>query len=149
MSQAIVVKAQISQILADKELGRTLMEKLRLTRFIALNMYLKEEPVWKGDMRRNTISKNIQGGYRITTTAKKNNRPYPVYVHEGTGVFKDVDADFPSTGRVRSGESRMNRGSGGMRPNKFAKRAAEKSQPLILDEMVKSLDVLSSQLVEV
>jgi len=91
--------------------------------------YKKETPVNKGDLRKFTVIKD--GGRfekTVTTIAKNKGRYYGVYVAGGTGRFKGASGDWPSTGRVRSGESLKNRGSGGIRPNKFPKRAIEGSK---------------------
>ena len=149
MSQAITIKGRVSAILLDPHLSQTLVHRLRQSRFIVMKKYFKEAPVDKGDLRNKIRDKKITGGYSVSTIAHNRGKPYPIYVHEGTGIFKGVEADFPSTGRVRSGESKMNRGSGGIRPNKFAKRASEKSMPLILNYMSEVIDDLSLSLIEI
>jgi hypothetical protein len=147
MSQYIKLKGQISEILTRKDLAEELVKRLQETRFIVMREYFKEAPVNLGDLRRYIFSKGKAGGYVVSTSASNNGKSYPLYVHQGTGRFKNVQADFPSTGRVRSGESRMNRGDGGIRPNKFAKRAAERSQPLVINYMSDVVSKLSSSLV--
>lgn len=145
----ISVQTKISKILQDPELSKTLIGVVRDTKFIVVREYMKQAPVMKGDLRRGVTATDTQGGYSVTTKARHKGRNYPLYVHEGTGKFKGSSTDYPSTGRVRSGESKLNRGSGGIRPNMFAKRAREQSKPLIMKFVQGAIDKLAEQVVEI
>lgn len=103
--------------------------------------YKRQSPVNFGDLRRDvTATKLGPMEYFVTTKATSRGRPYPVYLHEGTGSLRGA-ADYGYTsGRVRAGD--VARGIGGIRPNKFAKRAKEKTQGRVFKIVEKKLSSL-------
>lgn len=95
--------------------------------------YVKEAPVDKGELRKRVrvIASNFREmSATVSTDAKSNGKPYPLFVHEGTGALKGTSDQGYTTGRVRAGD--VARGIGGIRPNKFATRAAEKARPVVV-----------------
>lgn len=98
---------------------------------IGLRFYKIEIPVFSSDARQSSqkIQKDRLSYVVTTTVVNERGDRYPEYVHEGTYSFKGTSTDYPSTGRIRSGESKANRGQGGIKPNMFAKRAAERTRP--------------------
>lgn len=145
MSQVITLKGKISKVLVDSEFASDLADAVAKTRFIVMREYSKEAPVLSGDLRRGIVAIGRKDGYVVRTKTKKNGKPYPLYVHEGTGRFKGMNIDFPSSGRVRSGESKRNRGSGGIRPNMFAKRARDTAWPLVMNNLSSAVDKITSE----
>lgn len=99
--------------------------------------YKDESPIWKGDLVKyvdvEKTNTPIQMSYLVGSRAKNNGKPYPIYIHEGTGRFAGVFVDFPSPGRIRAGTTDPE--SGGIKPNKFAYRARKKSDPEIIERM--------------
>lgn len=97
--------------------------------FIIEKEYVKQVPVDTGDLRKGVQVKKIgnRAGWVVNTNAVSDSgENYPEMVHEGTGVLKGL-SDFGYTpGRVRAGK--VISGLGGIRPNKFADRAFDKTE---------------------
>jgi HK97 gp10 family phage protein len=84
----------------------------------------KQAPVDTGKLR-GSISKSFMIANKGTTAIVKPNVRYAKYVHEGTGI-REGALDYGYTdGRVRSGTTISD--GGGIRPNKFMKRARDKA----------------------
>ena len=106
---------------------------------IVLRGYKENIPVNTGNARQmSQRSKDGRLGWIITTKATNSGKPYPLFVHEGTGQYAGVTQDFPSTGRIRNGED--NRGIGGIRPNKFADRTIAETKEEVNNEVLKALN---------
>jgi len=134
----MIISSILSKAITDPSFADELRGSLSKSRPVVIAEYQRESPVDKGFLRRSVQATGVRGSntdmyFLVGSTAKtKEGRPYPLYVHEGTGAFRGSRADYPSKGRIRSGESKTNRGSGGIRPNRFATRAKEKSQPKVV-----------------
>jgi hypothetical protein len=103
--------------------------------------YVKESPWNIGDLAGEVKVQNTPTGFVVTTTATTDDgEPYPLYLHEGTGALEDAPDFGYTTGRVRAGE--VLKGIGGIRPNKFATRAAEKSEDDFLTFVEEKIDIL-------
>lgn len=130
MSKPITVdyKFRFSGFLAKPDFNK-IVNLLRKSSPIVEKNYSKESPVDTGDLRGDIKSKDIRGGYVTRTEATNNGESYPEDLHRGTGALRGA-ADYGYTpGRIRSGTVRS--GIGGIRPNKFADRARESSEPEI------------------
>lgn len=113
------------------------------SKFIVLREYKKQIPVDTGFARRSVIAKRSGiFDYVVTTTATNEGYPYPLAVHDGTGILEGTE-DVPSKGRVRRGE--VEYGIGGIRPNRFAKRAKDITRPLVLEEFRKAIGKANSR----
>jgi len=124
---------RISQLIDNPSLVRPILVKaLETSKPIVEKQYDREAPRLSGLLKAKVHSGKVWSlsneiFYTITTFASNRGFRYPVAVAGGTGVFRGSSHDSPAppnSGRVLSGESKTNRGSGGIRPNMFAKRAA-------------------------
>jgi len=139
------------EISVEKHLGpifdnptEDIQQIFQASSFLVLREYTEEAPVNIGDLVRGI--KSIKEGalqYRVTTTTTANGFAYPEAVHEGTGIFEG-GADRGKGNWTRVGgyseedliifKSIKKRGGEiSMRPNKFAKRAKEVSEPKVVN----------------
>lgn len=138
----INIETKLQKIMERPDLKPDLEKVVSKAALIALRAYAQEIPVDKG-LAKSYIT--IQGAgleKRITTTVTNRGFRYPIAVHQGTGRWAGSSSDFPSHGRRREGVSFA--GSGGIPPNKFAKRAKDKSEPFVHAFFVKEINRLSS-----
>lgn len=123
----------------------TIVKALQTSIPIAIREYQMEAPTDKGLLRQKVVATPVWSlsdriFYRVRSFAQNKGYPYPLALVTGTGIFRNSTADFPSRGRIRSGESKTNKGSGGIRPNFFPARAAIKAKPSITRFIVVELD---------
>lgn len=131
MELRLDVKERLSAILGDPSLlGKGIPSILVGAGNLVLREYIKQQPVNTGNMR--SASRLLTNKMNskdpeviITTTATSRGRPYPEYIHSGTGKLKGASDYGYTTGRVRAGD--IATGIGGIRPNKFANRAMRDS----------------------
>lgn len=111
---------------------RVLLKILQATSLIGEKYYKKESSVNKGGLRREVYSRKTEYGYFVTTSARSDTgKPYPVFLYEGTGAMRGRP-DFGYTpGRIRAGD--VQRGIGGIRPNKISDRAGVRTAPEVLE----------------
>ena len=131
MSGKLTVEAKITLplVIINSSIRPELALAVReATSLIVVKEYKEESPVNKGTLRNDVESERQSDlSYIVTTTATSKGFPYPVALHTGTKKLRG-SADFGyTTGRVRAHEVAF--GIGGIRPNKFATRAANKSTP--------------------
>jgi len=114
-------------------------DALEATKLIVLSEYKKQVPVgFTLQLRDQTkVIKISDLEYKVTTTAKNNGAPYPIYIHEGTGKLKGVGDYGYTSGYTRAGT--VAKGIGGIRPNKFATRTVEAKKNQVKQFMIKTL----------
>ena len=132
----IKVTERLHKLLQQRGVGHIVKEIVGRSKVVAIAEYKKEAPVDKG-LLRNSVSaiKSDSTGFTVTTTAQSRGKPYPIYVHEGTGKYFGNGGDFPSQGRVRRAKYSKDdlpffkmlakQGRISIKPNRFAKRARE------------------------
>lgn len=128
----VITSVKLQKLFTNPVFASQLKRIVMGTSNIVVAEYKKEAPVDKGLLRNSVITSiSNQDGYSVTTVAQSSGKPYPIYVHEGTGAFRGVDKDYGSKGQglVRSG--RTNKGAGGIQPNKFARRAKDIAEPKV------------------
>lgn len=126
------VDVNLSPIFFSKYFGDQLNKHLQKTSGLyTVREYKQEAPVDHGRLRRDVkVVERGDGYYKVTTTAKNDKGvAYPIFVHEGTYDYKG-DRDYGYRPGARA-FSFLPTGRKGIRPNKFAKRALEKSKPKI------------------
>lgn len=126
MSLSVITSARLASLFTTNRFAEDVNRITQGITAITEEKYKREMPVWTGNARNSTVIRKKGDAYIITTTATNRGEPYPVYVHEGTGVFRGTKRDYPSKGRIRRNEVRQ--GIGGVRPNKFAKRARDQAE---------------------
>lgn len=96
--------------------------------FIPENAYVREVPVDRGDFKQGIrVKKDKKLEVSVVSTAKSDKGfDYPLALFQGTGSLKGAPDFGYTTGRVRLND--VARGIGGIRPNKAAKRARDKSE---------------------
>jgi len=127
MSVNVQLKVNISlaDVISKNTLRPRLNAAVQASSFIVVNAYKKEMPVNFGTARRSVESKQMNGviGYEVQPNLNPN---YMEVLYSGTGRLKN-SKDFGYTpGRIRAGDVAY--GIGGIRPNKVADRAKEKSE---------------------
>lgn len=127
-----VKQTNFIRVLKDKNynFNSRVKNAVKAAMYIPEAEYVKESPANTGDMRQLIqVQKDDTApiGYVVTTKARSlKNFNYPLALFTGTGKLKGA-ADYGfTTGRVRS--NTVAYGIGGIRPNKVAKRAKEKSE---------------------
>lgn len=133
------VRIKLGKAMARGSISPEIDSALEGGAMIVEREYIHEAPVNISTLKQRITTKKINDGYLVTTNATQSGRPYPLYIHEGTGKFKNSSADYPSTGRIRSGESKRNKGSGGIRPNRFAMRAKNQSNDRVMKYVLSKL----------
>ena len=109
--------------------------------------YVRESPVLTASLRQEVKTTTTLLGFQTWTTSKKNGKPYPILLHEGTGRLRGA-RDYGFTyGRVNAGEVAW--GIGGIRPNKFALRGKKKSEKPLGQYMSKMIKNLAEQKIKI
>lgn len=135
----LVVTKKLNKMLETGSGRRYISQAIEATRFIVLNEYKKQVPVgFTMQLRDQTkVIKIDDLSYKVTTTARNNGAPYPVYIHEGTGKLKGAGDYGYTSGYTRAGT--VAKGIGGIRPNKFAARTVEAKKNEVKSFMIKTL----------
>lgn len=136
------VETKLNGFMAGDKNEIQVINILRASKYIMLAEYKRETPVNKGTARRFVVARDTRDGFEVDNPVRAKGRRYMDYVGLGTGRFKNDARDWPSTGRIRSGESKIFKGTGGIRPNKFHIRGAENARPKIFKFVVNELKKL-------
>ena len=120
---------------------REVVQSLKKGAYYVQAEYMRQIPVLSNNARSHVKIELQDRGFKVTTTATRKGFPYPLAVHEGSGKWAGFPIDFPSTGRVRAGET-PNRG--GILPNRFAMRTFEKTFPVVLKDFQTNLNRIIS-----
>lgn len=126
------VDVNLSPIFFSNHFNSQLNKHLQKTSGLyTVREYKQETPVDSGRLRRDVkVVEQGNGYYKVTTTAKSDRgEPYPLFVHQGTYDYKG-GRDYGYRPGARA-FSFLPSGKKGIRPNKFATRALEKSKPKI------------------
>lgn len=130
------VTTKIAKILKDPEsLHKVLVPSVKEVAGLAVKEYKDQMPTLTG-FGKHSVKEYRNGDLDYTVTSKRTEkgRPYLIYLHEGTGKLRGARDFGYHTGRVKAGD--VARGIGGIRPNKFAKRAYERLQARKVGEYV-------------
>lgn len=126
----IRINSNLSKVIEDTGyFNKRLAAIMEASQFIVEREYIKQVPVDQGDLKQKIRVEDLTNtiGYRVTSNAKSvQGKPYPVFLHQGTGRLRGAPDFGFTTGRVRNNEVAF--GIGGIRPNKFAKRARDKAE---------------------
>lgn len=116
---------------------------------IVENAYLREAPQGlTGDLRGEIKTKKTTEGFETKSTAvSKQGKPYPEYLHEGTGALKGSNDYGFTYGRINADDVAY--GIGGIRPNKFAMRGAKKAEPLLNKFVESKLEQLIKKQIDI
>jgi len=128
MNENIKVKIKLSRLLTvDGDIRSVVDNAIKASLSIIETEYVKEAPANDGKFKQGIqVKRKGPLSYIVESTATERGVSYPYFLYVGTGSLKGA-ADFGYTpGRVRAGD--VARGVGGIRPNKAAKRAREKSE---------------------
>ena len=135
----IVMTKKLSKFLEGANGKRYIKDALEATQLIVLNEYKKQTPMgFTGELKGQI--KVIKMGtleYKVTTTATNKGKPYPIYIHEGTGDLKGQGDYGYTSGYTRAGT--VAKGIGGIRPNKFATRTVAAKKEQVKQFMIKTL----------
>ena len=135
-------RTKLSQFLTNPSRFRPfLREVLESSKPIVVKQEQREMPILSGmaksGVKASPLSTNAGGDfYVVNTTAQNNGFFYPLAVARGTLRFRGSRQDSPSFGRVKSGESKRNRGIGGIQPNMFDIRAKIGARPLLIRHFI-------------
>lgn len=146
MSGNIITNVKLQKLFTSNKFAPDLKQIVLGTSNIVEANYKKEVSVDTGLTRDNVVMQPRSDiGYMVTTTATNNGKPYPFYLFMGTGAFKGVDKDYGHAreNRVRRGQT--NRGAGGIKPNKFARRARDNSEPKVMTYINRQVKTLLRQ----
>ena len=135
----LIITKKLSKFLEGANGKRYIKDALEATQLIVLNEYKKQTPMgFTGELKGQI--KVIKMGaleYKVTTTATNKGKPYPIYIHEGTGRLRGARDYGYTSGYTRSGT--VARNSGGIRPNKFATRTVAAKKEQVKQFMIKTL----------
>jgi len=135
----LIVTKKLSKFLETAGGRKYISQALEATQLIVLNEYKKQTPMgFTGELKGQI--KVIKMGaleYKVTTTATNKGKPYPIYIHEGTGKLKEAGDYGYTSGYTRAGT--VAKGIGGIRPNKFATRTVEAKKDDVKNFMIKTL----------
>lgn len=165
-----MIKLNINQSIRDYlkkgSISKQLNEILLASDFIVIADYKKETPVDKGPLRQSVARiKKSNSSYIISAPAKTRGKMYGVFIHQGTGKYKNSNMDVGRISRVRAYKSIFaNKGKSkkkklkskndmalmfaGMRkrgvkmsikPNKFALRARNSAEKKVNSFIIKEL----------
>lgn len=137
----IVMTKKLGKLLETTNGKKYINDALQASYFIVLREYKKQVPVDRGELRQNvTVKASLKdrgASYIVTTTATNRGKPYPIYIHEGTGDLKGQGDYGYTSGYTRAGT--VAKGIGGIRPNKFATRTVEAKKDDVKNFMIKTL----------
>ena len=135
----LVVTKKLGKLLETADGRKYISQALEATQLIVLNEYMKQTPMgFTGELKGQI--KVIKSGaleYKVTTTATNRGKPYPIYIHEGTGDLKGQGDYGYTSGYTRAGT--VAKGIGGIRPNKFATRTVAAKKEQVKQFMIKTL----------
>ena len=135
----LIITKKLSKFLEGANGKRYIKDALEATQLIVLNEYKKQTPMgFTGELKGQI--KVIKMGaleYKVTTTATNKGKPYPIYIHEGTGDLKGQGDYGYTSGYTRAGT--VAKGIGGIRPNKFATRTVAAKKEQVKQFMIKTL----------
>lgn len=135
----LIITKKLSKFLEGANGKKYITDALEATQLIVLNEYKKQTPMgFTGELKGQI--KVIKMGaleYKVTTTATNKGKPYPIYIHEGTGKLKAARDYGYTSGYTRAGT--VAKGIGGIRPNKFATRTVEAKKDDVKNFMIKTL----------
>ena len=135
----LVVTKKLGKLLETADGRKYISQALEATQLIVLNEYKKQTPMgFTGELKGQI--KVIKSGaleYKVTTTATNRGKPYPIYIHEGTGDLKGQGDYGYTSGYTRAGT--VAKGIGGIRPNKFATRTVAAKKEQVKQFMIKTL----------
>lgn len=135
----LVVTKKLGKLLETADGRKYISQALEATQLIVLNEYKKQTPMgFTGELKGQI--KVIKSGaleYKVTTTATNKGKPYPIYIHEGTGDLKGQGDYGYTSGYTRAGT--VAKGIGGIRPNKFATRTVAAKKEQVKQFMIKTL----------
>jgi V8-like Glu-specific endopeptidase len=135
----LIITKKLSKFLEGANGKKYITDALEATQLIVLNEYKKQTPMgFTGELKGQI--KVIKMGaleYKVTTTATNKGKPYPIYIHEGTGKLKEAGDYGYTSGYTRAGT--VAKGIGGIRPNKFATRTVEAKKDDVKNFMIKTL----------
>ena len=135
----LVVTKKLGKLLETADGRKYISQALEATQLIVLNEYKKQTPMgFTGELKGQIkVIKNGALEYKVTTTATNRGKPYPIYIHEGTGDLKGQGDYGYTSGYTRAGT--VARGIGGIRPNKFATRTVVAKKEQVKQFMIKTL----------
>jgi len=135
----LVVTKKLGKLLETADGRKYISQALEATQLIVLNEYKKQTPMgFTGELKGQIkVIKNGALEYKVTTTATNRGKPYPIYIHEGTGDLKGQGDYGYTSGYTRSGT--VAKGIGGIRPNKFATRTVAAKKEQVKQFMIKTL----------
>ena len=135
----LVVTKKLGKLLETADGRKYISQALEATQLIVLNEYKKQTPMgFTGELKGQIkVIKNGALEYKVTTTATNKGKPYPIYIHEGTGDLKGQGDYGYTSGYTRAGT--VAKGIGGIRPNKFATRTVAAKKEQVKQFMIKTL----------
>ena len=135
----LIITKKLSKFLEGANGKRYIKDALEATQLIVLNEYKKQTPMgFTGELKGQIkVIKNGALEYKVTTTATNKGKPYPIYIHEGTGDLKGQGDYGYTSGYTRAGT--VAKGIGGIRPNKFATRTVAAKKEQVKQFMIKTL----------
>jgi len=135
----LVVTKKLGKLLETADGRKYISQALEATQLIVLNEYKKQTPMgFTGELKGQIkVIKNGALEYKVTTTATNRGKPYPIYIHEGTGDLKGQGDYGYTSGYTRAGT--VAKGIGGIRPNKFATRTVAAKKEQVKQFMIKTL----------
>jgi hypothetical protein len=148
----IVTRYKLSKLIKNPALTLPVIKAgMETSRPLVVKQYLREIPRLSGLAASKVHASSVWAirddiYYDVTTIATNNGFRYPLAVAGGTGRFKGSEKDYPSFGRVKNGET--NKGAGGIKPNKFATRAAIGSRMYVVKHMLMHFTQEMNKMVE-
>lgn len=143
----IRTRIKVTSLLKSGKFFKELVDIMQAGSGLFVAAMKREMPVDRGTGRNSveTTTRNSgnRAGFSVAPTAKSQGRPYLLYLHGGTYNMKGKPDYGYTPGRVRSGT--VAKGIGGVRPNKFADRAEEKTMPRFRQFVFNQLIALSKQ----
>jgi hypothetical protein len=123
-----VIKKKLSKVIETPSIIDLVLDRaLQAAAFIPEAEYVREAPANHGKFRQGIRVKKVRSKeYLVESTARNSGKNYPFFLYTGTGRMKGKPDFGFHLGRVRAGD--VARGIGGIRPNKAAHRAKEKSK---------------------
>lgn len=139
----------------NAEMRKALISRLQASSFILEEEYKRQMPVNKGFARNSVASEMTDDGYKVASFAGSAGTRYgimfgyPEFVSQGTYDYRGMPDFGYTTGYTRAeqtvkgfGYTIKEKGKKGIRPNKFAYRAFEVSEPKIVEFYAKEIKPL-------
>jgi hypothetical protein len=124
------------------QVHRTLVGSIRRLRPVGVKTYKSEMPVLSG-FGKQSVKDYVRSDLEFYVTSKRKTskgKPYLIYLHEGTRRLAGAKDYGFTTGRVRADDVAW--GIGGIRPNKFADRAAVNLRKLSVKQAKQDIKLL-------